>query len=102
MGILKQSNIDSSKKIIKDMFINDTGYKEFNPNLYATLGAIEEHDKECYCFTLNDKINIYIDENINVILGDRITADGWDDLELEEAKNIFNTILNIIAESVGA
>ena len=98
----QKQNITAAKELIKDMFKNGIGYKEFNDSLYVTLGAIEEHDGESYCFTYFDKINIYVDENANLIYGDRVTAEGWEDLEPETAKEAYIIILDLVGQIIRA
>lgn len=84
------------KEEIKNIFNSNINYKSFNDNLYLTRAWTGQEQKESLCFTLNDKISIYVDENINILSGDIITGE-WLDLDIEESKKFLNDIFKILA-----
>ena len=86
----------AAKEELKEVFYNkDINYKQYKENLYVNRAWIGKDEKECLCLVLNDKISIYIDENIEPICGDIITGE-WLDLDLEECCNLLNDMLGKI------
>lgn len=87
--------INAAKEELKEIFESDITYRKINDSLHINRAWIGESKKECLCLVLNDKISIYIDENIEVVCGDIITGE-WLDLDIEECNNIFNDILKML------
>ena len=87
--------IKKANEELKEFFKSDVNYKMINDNLYINRAWINEDKEECLCLTLNDTINVYVDENINVIYGDVITGE-WEVLNIEELNKVLNYILNYI------
>lgn len=87
------------KEELKEIFKSDISNKRFNDSIYLHRAWLGENERECMCLVLNDKISIYIDENIKAICGDIITGE-WLDLDIEECNNILEDILRILAKEL--
>lgn len=93
------SLIKEVKEGLKELLKSDISYKSINDNLYISRAWIGENKRECLCIVLNDKISIYVDENIEAICGDIITGE-WLDLDIEECNNILNSVFDILAKEL--
>ena len=87
------------KEELKEIFKSNISNKRYNDKVYIHRAWLGEDERECICLVLNDKISIYVNENIEVICGDIITGE-WLDLDIEECENILEDILKILAKEL--
>ena len=91
----KEDVFAAAKEELKKVFKSNLTYKQYNDNLYVNRAWLGAEEKERLCLVLNDKVSIYIDENIEPVCGDIITGE-WLGLDLEECKNILNNMFKLI------